>query len=66
VTPSGIVIYETFTVGQLVHGVGPKSRDHLLEPGELRDRFEGFEIVSYDEVGVPEAVARLVARKPAF
>ena len=63
-TPDGVVIYETFTVNQRAHGVGPKSPHHLLEPGELRARFEGFEIVFYEEVSAPEAVARLVARRP--
>ena len=63
-TPEGVVIYETFTVDQRAHGVGPKSPHHLLEPGELRARFEGFEIVFYEEVSAPEALARLVARRP--
>jgi tellurite methyltransferase len=64
VTPGGIVLYETFTSSQRAHGVGPTSPDHLLEPGELRGRFDGFDVVFYEEVLRPEAVARLVARKP--
>ncbi len=64
VTPGGIVLYETFTSNQRAHGVGPTSPDHLLEPGELRERFEGFDVLFYEEVLRPEAVARLVARKP--
>ena len=64
VRPGGIVLYETFTSNQRAHGVGPKSADHLLEPGELRERFDGFELLLYEEVGRHEAVARLVARKP--
>jgi tellurite methyltransferase len=63
VVPGGIVIYETFTVKQLALGVGPKSPDHLLEPGELRRHFDDFEVLFYEEVERPEAVARLVARK---
>lgn len=63
VVPNGIVVYETFTVQQRALGAGPTSPDHLLEPGELRARFDGFEILSYEEVTAPEAVARLVARK---
>jgi tellurite methyltransferase len=62
VVPGGVVIYETFTVKQLALGVGPKSPDHLLEPGELRRYFDDFEVVFYEEVERPEAVARLVAR----
>jgi len=63
VVPGGIVIYETFTVKQLALDVGPKSPDHLLEPGELRRHFDDFEVLFYEEVERPEAVARLVARK---
>lgn len=61
--PGGSVLYETFTIHQRTLGVGPTSPDHLLEPGELRSYFEDFEIVFYEEVLSPEAVARLVARK---
>ena len=46
-------------------GVGPKSADHLLEPGELRGRFDGFEVLFYEEVLGAEAVARIVARDRA-
>jgi len=63
ITTDGIVIYETFTVNQRALGFGPKSPDHLLEPGELRRRFEGLDILFYEEVSAPEAVARLVARR---
>jgi SAM-dependent methyltransferase len=65
VTKGGVVIYETFTVKQLELGWGPTSRDHLLEPGELGRLFAGFEILSHEEAVRPEAVARLVARRPA-
>jgi tellurite methyltransferase len=63
VAPNGVVIYETFTVNQLALGFGPKSPDHLLEPGELRSRFDGLDILFYEEVSAPEAVARIVARR---
>ena len=65
VVPNGVVIYETFTIHQRALGFGPKSPDHLLEPGELRARFDGFDILSSEEVSGPEAVARLVARRRA-
>ena len=64
VTPGGFVLYETFTSNQRAHGCGPTSPDHLLEPGELRERFEGFDLLFYEEVLRPEAVARLAARRP--
>ncbi len=63
VRPGGCVIYETFTVRQLAHGIGPRSPDHLLKPGELRSRFDGWDVLFYEEVEAPEAVARLVAQR---
>ena len=61
--PGGVVIYETFTTAQRALGRGPTSDHHLLEPGELKRLFEGFEVLAYEEVVRPEAVARLVARR---
>jgi tellurite methyltransferase len=60
--PRGVVIYETFTTHQRALGRPPTSPDHLLEPGELRRRFEGFEVLFYEEVLAPDAVARIVAQ----
>ena len=62
VAAGGIVIYETFTTNQRALGRPPTSADHLLEPGELRRRFDGFEELFYDEMCEPDAIARLVAR----
>jgi tellurite methyltransferase len=63
VAPGGTILYETFTTAQLRFGTGPRSPDHLLTPGELRRRFEGFEILFYEEVDGPDAVARIAARR---
>ena len=63
VVPGGFVVYETFTVQQRSLGDGPKSPDHLLEPGELRARFDDFAVMSYEEVSEPEALARIVAQR---
>jgi tellurite methyltransferase len=60
--PGGTVIYETFTTGQRALGRRPTSADHLLEPGELRRLFDGLDVLFYEEVAAPDAVARLVAR----
>jgi SAM-dependent methyltransferase len=60
--PAGEVIYETFTTHQRALGRPPTSADHLLEPGELRALFDGFDLRFYEEVLAPDAVARLVAR----
>ena len=62
--PGGFVLYETFTTAQRALGTGPRSPEHLLEPNELRRAFDDFEVLFYDEVSEPEALARLVARKP--
>jgi len=61
--PGGTVVYETFTTAQRAHGRGPTSPDHLLEPGELERAFEGLDVLFYEEVSEPDAVARLVARR---
>jgi tellurite methyltransferase len=66
VKAEGVVLYETFTVNQRRLGSGPTSPDHLLRPGELRQFFEGFDVMFYEEVDVPEAVARIVARRTSF
>jgi SAM-dependent methyltransferase len=60
----GILLYETFTVSQRRLGFGPTSPHHLLEPGELARYFDGFEVLAYEEVESPEAVARIAARRP--
>jgi tellurite methyltransferase len=59
----GVIVYETFTEAQRVHGHGPTSPDHLLRPGELRAYFQDFEVLFSEEVSEPDALARLVARK---
>lgn len=64
VAPGGVVVYETFTTAQLALGTGPRSPAHLLMPGELRAAFADFDVTFYEEVNAPEAVARIVARKP--
>jgi tellurite methyltransferase len=63
IVPGGVVLYETFTIHQRRLGRGPTSPDHLLQPGELRARFDGFDVLAYEEVSEPDAVARLAARK---
>lgn len=64
--PGGVVVYETYTVAQLdIPGAHHMRREYLLEPGELRAMFEGFEILEYRETADDhQAVASLVARKP--
>jgi hypothetical protein len=62
--PGGVLVYETFTESQRALGRGPTSPDHLLKAGELKSRFEDLDILFYEEVLAPDALARLVGRKP--
>ena len=63
--PGGILLYETFTSGQLELGGGPRNPAFLLEPGELPELFPSLELVSFREGRSGDAVtARLLARRP--
>jgi tellurite methyltransferase len=62
-TPGGVLLYETFTEAQRAHGRGPHSPDHLLGAGELRARTAPLELLFYEEVTEPDALARVVGRK---
>jgi len=65
--PGGWLVFETFTVAQ--YALTPhrfRTREHLLQPGELRRLFDDFLVLSYWEGTESErATARLLARKPA-
>ena len=68
--PGGVLVFESFTIDQLQFGWGPKSPDHLLRPGELREMFAEMEPLLYHEGVVqgdrgPKAVASLIGRKRA-
>jgi SAM-dependent methyltransferase len=63
VRPGGTILYETFTVDQRQHGRGPTSSAHLLEHGELRQAFEGFDELFYEETSSPDSLARIAARR---
>jgi SAM-dependent methyltransferase len=66
--PAGLLLYETFTVRHRDVAQHPRNPAFLLEPGELVRLFPGLEPLHAEEALVqapaPEAVARLVARKP--
>jgi tellurite methyltransferase len=59
----GILLFETFTTDQLRYDRGPRSREHLLHPGELRRAFSTLTTLFSEEVDRPDAVARLIARR---
>jgi len=60
----GILVFETFTRGQLELGGGPKNPAYLLETGELRTAFSALSTVFYRELRAEQAIASLVAQKP--
>lgn len=65
VAPGGVIVYETFRVGQEQFGK-PKRAQFLLDPGELRRAFAGFEVLLDEEPDPPAGpiVSRFVGRKP--
>jgi tellurite methyltransferase len=66
--PGGILLYETFTWEQRSLPYGPNDPAFLLGPGELPSLFPQLEVLSHEELREgrprPDAIARLVARKP--
>lgn len=62
----GIVVFETNTVEQLkIPGNANTEKDFLLNLGELKEAFAGFEILHYSETNDGKnAIASLIARKP--
>ncbi|MDX9746554.1 MAG: methyltransferase domain-containing protein [Syntrophales bacterium] len=66
IRPTGILVYETFTIDQARYGK-PTNPDYLLEPGELRRWFSDWEVLYWHEgveVNPERAVAQIVCRKP--
>lgn len=64
--PGGVLIYETFTVGQARFG-RPTNPDFLLNPGELHGWFEDWDTLDAFEGlqrGPDRAIARILCRKP--
>lgn len=46
--PSGILIYETFMLGNEQFG-SPKNPDFLLRPGELLERCKGLQVIGFEQ-----------------
>ncbi|MBA6252657.1 SAM-dependent methyltransferase [Colwellia sp. MB3u-55] len=70
VVPNGLVIYQTFTLGQAFLG-RPKNPDFLLKKGELLEHFADWQIIHSFEGTIisdtgnnSQAIAQVVARKP--
>ncbi len=60
VEPGGVLICETFAMGQAAFG-RPKNPDFLLRPGELLEVCHGLQVVAYED-GVLDAPLRRVQR----
>jgi SAM-dependent methyltransferase len=65
--PGGILIYETFSLGQARYG-RPRNPAHLLMPGELLEWVRGqLRVLAYEDVEEPgqqRCMQRLCARRP--
>jgi SAM-dependent methyltransferase len=62
--PGGMLLMETYTTAQLAFANGPRSLEHLLNPGELRLAFSSLEVLFYRELRAGQGIASLLARKP--
>ena len=60
VAPGGILLYETFAVGNETVGK-PSNPDFLLRPGELLQAAQGLRVVAFED-GFEAAPARFVQR----
>jgi SAM-dependent methyltransferase len=67
VAPGGVLIYETFALGQAGYG-RPRNPAHLLRPGELLEVARGaLRIVAFEDVDEPDlgrCMQRLCAVSP--
>jgi SAM-dependent methyltransferase len=59
----GVLLYETFTRDQLQFAAGPRNREFLLNPGELRESFPDLTTLFYREVSAGKGIASILARK---
>lgn len=62
--PGGVLIYETFAVGNAAYGK-PSDPDFLLQPGELLEACRGLQVVAFEDGFLhapPRCVQRIVAR----
>ena len=62
--PGGVLIYETFALGNEAFGK-PANPDFLLRPGELLQACQGLHVVAYED-GVMQAPPRRVQRIAAI
>jgi SAM-dependent methyltransferase len=63
VRPGGLLLFKTYTEGQLAFADGPRDPAHLLETGELQRLVSDWEILRYEEEREARATAAVLARK---
>lgn len=68
VGPGGLLLYETFALGNEAHG-RPRNPDFLLEPGELIEAARGrLDVLAYEQRFVtdprPAVIQHIAARRP--
>ena len=61
--PGGVVLYETFTTRSARSAPARSRPITCSSPASCAARFDGFEVLFYEEVSAPEAVARIAARR---
>ena len=63
--PGGVLIYETFALGNEAFG-RPRNPDFLLKPGELLQAFAGLTVIAYEHGRIdsphPKVVQRICAQ----
>jgi hypothetical protein len=67
VAPGGLLIYETFAIGNEAFGK-PSNPDFLLRPGELLQACQGLDVLAYEHGLLRQptrCVQRIAACKPA-
>lgn len=64
VAPGGVLIYETFMVGNEAYG-RPRTPDHLLTAGELLSAFPGLQTVGFEQGKVDTCGTGVVQRLAA-
>ncbi len=69
VRPGGVAVVRTFSAAGDFPTTGPRNPDIVLRPGELLQRFAGWEILLHEEGVEPSkkggGLAGIVARRPA-
>ncbi len=61
IAPGGVLIYETFAIGNERFGK-PNNPNFLLKPGELLELAQGLRVLAYEDLEVSEPAPAMVQR----